>query len=69
MQSFLQKHIDKISGALFCPDRLIFKGYSTLSYALGMEGFLQNGGVLLKNFKDFGPEQAQRLKKHAEGMA
>lgn len=69
MQSFLRKHADKITGALFCPDRLIFKGYSSLSFALGMEGFLNHHGVLLKNFKDFGPAQAQRLKTHAEAMA
>ncbi len=56
MDSFLHKHQDKITGSLFCPDRLIFKGHLPITYPLGMEGFLYEHGILLKNFKYFGPE-------------
>jgi hypothetical protein len=68
VDSFIHKHRDKITGSLFCPDRLIFKGHLPISYAQGMENFLADQGVLLKDFKDFGPKQAQRLKEHAEQL-
>ena len=68
MDSFIHKHQQKITGSLFCPDRLIFKGHLPISYPQGMENFLADQGILLKHFKDFGPEQAQRLKEHAEQL-
>jgi hypothetical protein len=68
VDSFIHKHQDKITGVLFCPDRLIFKGHLPISYAQGMENFLAHRGILLKDFKDFGPQQAQRLKDHAERL-
>ncbi len=68
VDSFIQKHQDKITGTLFCPDRLIFKGHLPVSYAQGMENFLADQGILLKDFKDFGPQQAERLKEHAEQL-
>lgn len=68
VDSFIHKHQDKITGSLFCPDRLIFKGHLPISYAQGMEHFLSDRGVLLKDFKDFGPRQALRLKEHAEQL-
>lgn len=69
MQSFLHKHADKITGTLSCFDRLIFKGYLPISYPQGMENFLRDRDVLLKDFKTFGPQQAQRLKDHAQQLA
>jgi hypothetical protein len=69
VESFVPKHADKITGSLFCPDRLIFKGYLPFSYPQGMEGFLADRGVLLKDFKEFGPQQALRLKEHAQQLA
>ena len=68
VDSFIHKHQDKIIGSLFCPDRLIFKGHLPISYAQGMENFLSDRGILLKDFQDFGPQQAQRLKEHAEQL-
>jgi len=68
VDAFLSKHQDKITGSLFCPDRLIFKGHLPISYAQGMENFLANHGILLKDFKAFGPQQAKRLKQHAEQL-
>jgi hypothetical protein len=59
VDSFIQKHQDKITGTLFCPDRLIFKGHLPTSNALGLENFLGDQGIRLKDFKNFGPQQAQ----------
>jgi hypothetical protein len=69
VDSFVQQHADKITGSLFCPDRLIFKGYLPFSYPQAMEGFLADRGVLLKNFKEFAPQQALRVKEHAQELA
>jgi hypothetical protein len=69
VNSFVHQHADKITGSLFCPDRLIFKGYLPFSFPQGMEGFLADHGILLKQFKEFGPRQALRLKEHAQELA
>lgn len=69
MQSFLQQHADKIIGVLGCFDRLIFKGHLPISYAQGMENLLDRHGILLKNFREFAPAQAERLKEHAQALA
>jgi hypothetical protein len=67
--SFVQQHQDKITGVLSCFDRLIFKGHLPISHAQGMAGFLQRHGKLLKDFKTFAPEQADRIKAHAQTLA
>ncbi len=69
MQTFLQKHADKITGVLSCFDRLIFKGYLPFSYPQGMEGFLAQRGILLKDFRQVALQQSQRLKEHAHQLA
>lgn len=69
VNSFLHKHDDKISGFLQCPDRLIFRGHLPIGYAQSMENFLACQKVLLKDFKDFGPQQAGRIKEHAQRLA
>ncbi len=69
VDSFLHKHADKITGFLRCPDRLIFRGHLPIGYAQGMDNFLARHNVLLKDFKDFGPEQAERIKEHAHHLA
>jgi hypothetical protein len=69
VESFVQQHTEKITATLFCPDRLIFKGYLPFCYPQSMENFLADHGVLLKDFKNFGPQVAQRLKEHGEQLA
>ena len=69
MEAFLQKHADKISGVLSCFDRLIFKGYLPFTYPRGMEGFLQQQQVLLKDFRDCALEHSQTVKAHAQTLA
>ncbi len=69
MESFLQQHAEKITGVLSCFDRLIFKGYLPFSYPRGMEGFLHQQEVLLKDFRAFALDQSQKLKDHAQALA
>src|SRR5437660_1305821 len=66
--SFLVKHADKIQGVLSCFDRVIFRGYLPLSYPKGMSGFLYQQKVLLKNFKDYAPSIAERIKEHVKAV-
>jgi hypothetical protein len=65
---FLRKHRDQISGVLSCFDRLIFRGYAPLSYPKGLEGFLYQQKVPLKEFKDYAPRIAERVKDHVRAL-
>jgi hypothetical protein len=65
---FLVKHQDKISGVLSCCDRVIFRGHLPLSYAKGLDGFLYQQRVLLKDFKNYAPRVAERVKEHVKGV-
>ena len=69
MQSFVAKHAEQITGVLSCFDRLIFKGYLPCSYAKGMEAFLAQRGILLKDFRDFARKHSEDIKKHAHALA
>jgi hypothetical protein len=50
---FVRKHRDKIAGVLSCFDRLIFLGHLPLSYPAGLEGFLYQRQVLLKDLAEY----------------
>jgi len=65
---FLRKHQDKISGVLSCFDRVILRGHLPLSYSQGIEGFLFQQKVPLKEFKDYAPKIAERIKAHVKGL-
>ena len=70
MKTFIEKHAAKIIGTLGCFDRLIFKGHlMALCHPQGMEKFFRYHDILFKDLKHFLPEQAQRIKAHAEGYA
>src|SRR4029077_5558446 len=69
MQSFVAKHADKITGVLSCFDRLIFKGYLPFSHPKGMEAFLSQQGILLKDFRSFALQQSAAIKAHALDLA
>ncbi len=69
VQSFLQRHADKITGILSCFDRLIIKGYLPFSYPSGMEGFLRYHDILIKDFPKLAKEQSALLKEHAHQLA
>lgn len=64
--SFCAKHQDAISGVLSCFDRVIFRGYTPLSYPKGIEGFFWQQKVPLKNFKVYAPQIAERVKGHVK---
>jgi hypothetical protein len=65
---FLVKHADKVQGILSCFDRVIFRGHLPLSYAKGLSGFLYQQKVQLKDFKDYAPHIAERVKEHVKGL-
>src|SRR5262249_55648372 len=57
-------HADKIHAVLSCFDRLLFRGHLPFSHAKGLEGFLAQQGILLKDFKTYAPQVAERIKDH-----
>jgi hypothetical protein len=61
---FVRKHTALIHGVLSCFDRVIFRGYLPFSHPRGLEGFLAQQNVLLKEFKDYAPKISERLKEH-----
>ena len=65
---FVVKHQERVAGVLSCFDRVIFRGYLPLSYPQGLEGFLYQQKVLLKDFKDYAPQVAERVKEHVKGL-
>jgi len=69
VQSFVAKHADKITGVLSCFDRLIFKGYLPFSHPKGMEAFLGQQNILLKDFRTFALKHSAALKEHARTLA
>jgi len=69
METFVQKHQDKITGVLSCPDRVLFKGHLSLNRPETMQAFLLRQGLLFKDFKDFCKYQSKELKRHAQCMA
>jgi len=64
MQKFIEAHKDNIHGSISCVDRIIFKGYSFLSWAENMEKYLSHNGVLLKDFKNFALRLSGTIKSH-----
>jgi hypothetical protein len=65
---FLVKHQPRVAGVLSCFDRMIFRGHLPLSYPKGLEGFLYQQKVLLKHFKDYAPQLAERVKAHVKEL-
>jgi hypothetical protein len=65
---FCAKHQDAVSGVISCFDRVIFRGYTPLSYPKGIEGFFWQQKVPLKNFKDYAPRIAERIKGHVKSV-
>jgi hypothetical protein len=69
LNTFCQKHAEKITGVLSCPDRVVFKGYLPFNYPEAMEHFMSSQGLLLRDFKDFCRQESERVKEHAIAMA
>lgn len=68
MNTFLHKHMDKITGVLSCPDRVIFKGHLPLSHPMSMDAFMTRQRWLLKDFKEHGKQASNLLVAHAKKM-
>lgn len=69
MQTFLQKHPDKINGVLSCADRVIFKGYLPFQHPKALSIFLYGKKLLYKQFMDFVKKHSEILKAHAQKIA
>jgi len=69
MERFLEKHKEKVVGALECCDRLLLKGYLPFGSGRSLEAFLDRRGILCKDFKPFVLKQSERLKAHARAIA
>jgi len=69
MKKFIDKHTPKISGTIACFDRILFKGYLPISWAVNMERFIMDQGLLIKDFKRFVTKHSERIKQHAKIMA
>ena len=69
MKDFLKAHENIIYGAISCADRIIFKGYNSLSYVDRMLSYLCHNGILIKDFKSHAQSMSHRLRDHALSMA
>lgn len=78
MKSFIQKHASKIKGVLECFDRVIIRGhlpmvgvgyFATWLYSKKISLNLQNLPAGWQRFKEMGPQFAEWIKAHAQGMA
>lgn len=63
---FVVKHQEHLQGVLSCFDRVIFRGYLPFCHPRALEGFLAKENFLLKDFKTFAPQVAERLKQHVK---
>lgn len=64
MNTFIQSHADSITDEISCVDRIIFKGYSSLSWSDNMERYLSYNNVLLKDFKSYTQKLSHRIRAH-----
>jgi hypothetical protein len=70
MLSFLERHRDKIKGVLSGLDRIRFRGtLRAIAHPWGLKHFLQAGGVLLKDFKDYVLDLTRQLRQATEQVA
>jgi hypothetical protein len=70
MNSFIQRHQDRISGVLSGWDRLRFRGtLRAIAYTTGLNYFLQAAGVLLKHFDGYAKELTYSLRTATEAHA
>ena len=68
MKRFINQYNELFTGMLSCFDGILFKGYIPL-WGDGMEAFLTNQGLRIKDFSKFVQKQSGRIAGHAERMA
>lgn len=70
MNTFLAQHSEKVTAVLDCFDRVIFKGHlRALCFAQGLENFIAQQGLRLKDFGRFVQTHSDRLILHAKATA
>jgi hypothetical protein len=70
MQTFLDRHREKIVGVLSGFDRVLFRGtLRSLEYPKGFEAFLATHRVLYKDFGTFAQGLSDEVKAHAKAFA
>jgi hypothetical protein len=70
MQTFLDRHREKIVGVLSGFDRVLFRGtLRCLEYQRGFEAFLATHRVLYKDFGSFAQRLSDEVKAHAKAFA
>ena len=70
MQTFLDRHREKIVGVLSGFDRVLFRGtLRCLEYQKGFEAFLATHRVLYKDFGAFAQRLSDDVKEHAKAFA
>ncbi len=70
MESFIERHRDRIVGVWHGFDRILFRGtMRALSYPVGRDKYLNVHGVLYKHFGDFVQRISGRIKDHAAQYA
>ena len=70
MQTFITQLADKVTAVLHCFDRVIFKGHLRgLCFANGLDNFLTQQGLKLKEFGRFAQTHSEQLVLHAKSTA
>ena len=68
VKRFINQYNELITGMLSCFDRILFKGYLPL-WGDGMQAFLTNQGLRIKDFSKFVQKHSARIAGHAERLA
>lgn len=63
-EKFIEAHEDNIHAELSSVDRIIFKGYSSLSWVENMTSYLSRNQILLKNFQKYAQSLSHHLWEH-----
>lgn len=69
MNEFIIKHQDKITGMISCFDRIIIKGYLPIGHTEGMQRFMNQHGLLLKDFKHLASTCSETIKAYGQNVA
>ena len=69
MNKFIEVNGNNIYGEISCVDRIIFKGYSFLSWTDSMTNYLSHRNILLKDFKKYTQQLSHRLRDYGLQLA
>ncbi len=70
MNSFIQRHLDKIKGVLSGWDRLRFRGtLRAIAHPWGLKHYLLAAGIYLKDFKDYALDASRKVLQATNRLA